>query len=495
MVAEIKPIITIAHAAFAPERSVAFEGLVAELEPQCREFGVPLFIYHDHDAKGSLGPWLRCLEHGAAYPETTHVTFLPDDAILCPHFVKTLLACIKGKPEAILCFQSNHLNSPKVKAPWYTTVDGFTAFGGTMPKAWAAEHLAWRETAIEEGLLVQGDEGVNLWAMATGRLIYKSVPSLVDHDTSMPSKDGNDHHETMSPRRSLVFWPGVALQDVDWSAEPEHLGRTYKGNHWSLVRKLRPEVWDVERMYTAERGGIPVSPVPAVCIVRPTYRESHDIVAKTEPSREAVKFHLGDRGIPVGDITPSGDSLVARMRQRAMHIFMKTEATHLLFWDSDVECLNPECVYEMLQTGHDVIGGAYPFKAAHGRVVVNFLPETLEAVERGETVELPDGCLPVQDLGTGFMLISRKAIAKMMQAFPRLMHLDMGEQVRGEPLWALLDTGVVDGVYLSEDYYFCRLWQSLGGKVYVYAPAKFRHYGLHGFEGGIEKHFELGVKT
>jgi hypothetical protein len=103
----------------------------------------------------------------------------------------------------------------------------------------------------------------------------------------------------------------------------------------------------------------------------------------------------------------------------------------------------------------------------------------------GATFDLPHGCLEVQDAGTGFQLVSRKAIVAMMQAHPELLHWSRSASDLGEPLWALYDTGVVDGVYESEDFMFCRYWQKLGGKVYVYVPATFRHYGTHGFEASL----------
>jgi hypothetical protein len=91
------------------------------------------------------------------------------------------------------------------------------------------------------------------------------------------------------------------------------------------------------------------------------------------------------------------------------------------------------------------------------------------------------------------MLVSRKAIYALMQAHPELLHWSQSTSDRGEPLWALYDTGVVDGIYQSEDYMFCRHWQALGGKVYVHVPSTFRHYGLHGFEGSLMA--QLGLEA
>jgi len=246
-------------------------------------------------------------------------------------------------------------------------------------------------------------------------------------------------------------------------------------------------------MYDAARGG-PVSDTPVVHMIVPSYRESHEIAQRTEPSRNAVFADLNAHGINGMRSTIDGDSLVQRMRQRAMHMFLKSVATHLLWCDLDIEPRDPTCVRKMLASGHDVVAGACPFKDTTGRVVVNFRPETCEMFSRvGENVSIQHGCLEVLDAGTGFQMVSRKAIYQMMAAHPELLHWSRSESDRGEPLWALYDTGVVDGTYESEDFMFCRYWQALGGKVYVYLPATFRHWGTHGFEASVMEQLGLEV--
>lgn len=488
-----KPIIVVTSAAFRPERKAALDRLLAELRPQCNAVGVPLLVHEDHEGKGSLGPWLHVLAEGAAWPDVTHVTYLPDDAILVPHFIEVLLACIEAQPEAVLCFQSNHLDAPKAYeagARWYTTPDGFTAFGGTMPVQWVREHLEWRRTMLRPDVLVQGDEGVNLWAMATGRRIYKSLPSLVDHDLTIPSADGNDADIHKSARRPLVWDAEADLRRIDWGGQVVTLGRTYRGNHWRLVTDVREDKHDaalIEAMYTAARGGRPVSSTPVVSICSPTYRESHEIVRATAASKKAVTVDLLSHGIGVTRTKASGDSLPQRMRQRAVHQFLKSEATHLLWWDADVECVDPTVVRTMLESGHDVVCGAYPFKDTTGRVVMNLWDADVQRFEGGAAV--PEW-LEVEHAGTGFMLVSRRVLVDLMARHPELLHLSMSrDDDRGAPLWAIYDTAIVDMVYLSEDYFFCRLVHDAGGKVWVYTPARFRHYGVAGYEGSVQEQF------
>lgn len=279
---------------------------------------------------------------------------------------------------------------------------------------------------------------------------------------------------------------GITGDPAAWQRAEENFAKRWrmtKPNPWAML-KQPPETWDLAAMYDAHRGA-PVSPTPLVNMVVPSYRETYDIVTRTEPSRLAVIDDLLEHGIDVIRSTIEGDSLVQRMRQRAVHQFLKSPATHLLWCDLDIEARDPACVRKMLASGFDVVAGACPFKSTDRKVVCNLWPADAAAMTDGLELALPHGCLEVQDAGTGFMLVSRTALLRLMQAHPELVHTSMSASDRDEPLWALYDTGVADGVYQSEDFMFCRHWQQLGGKVYVHVPSTFRHYGTHGFEASL----------
>jgi hypothetical protein len=195
-------------------------------------------------------------------------------------------------------------------------------------------------------------------------------------------------------------------------------------------------------MYQAHRSA-PVSDTPVVHMVVPSYRESYEIARLTEPSRTAICEDLTAHGVGVIRSNIDGDSLVQRMRQRAVHRFLKSEATHLLWCDLDIEAIDPTCVRQMLRSGFDVVAGACPLKQPSGRVVCNLWPADVERMTAGSSLELPHGCLEVQDAGTGFMLVSRRALVALMQAHPELLHHSRSSGEEDEPLWALYDTGVV----------------------------------------------------
>lgn len=233
----------------------------------------------------------------------------------------------------------------------------------------------------------------------------------------------------------------------------------------------------IEAAYLAARNGEQVSAKPFVCMLTPAYTAPEVPMLAT---RDMVAIDLDDHGIPSIRITSEGDSLVTRGRHTLMHQFLMTPATHLLFWDADIECLDRTSVRKMLETRHDVIGGAYPFRNGSGGVVCNGLAEQEEAfVDK-------DGCIEVGEIGTGFLLVSRLAIVAMCERYhaETFYRADLMDS-KGEPRWALFDVGIRNGRYLSEDYVFCHRWRDMGGKVYVYTPPIFRHWGKHGHEGHI----------
>lgn len=274
------------------------------------------------------------------------------------------------------------------------------------------------------------------------------------------------------------------------------------GDPFAMVRDTPPSEWDLDAMYRACHA--PIEAEQHVVIVVPEYHEDSYIARVTNPSREAVADDLKAHGIACSFMTPPPDSHVDRMRQRATHQALKHGATHMLWWDLDIECMNPTTVRAMMVTGHDVVAGACPFKNMSGRVVCNVRPEDeMRFRAKSGTVDLPGGCIEVHDAGTGFMMVTRKTLLSMMQHYNELVYLSRGEGDRDEPLWALWDASLVGAEcetwtetlasrgFDTEDYYFCRLWQAMGGKVHIFVPATFRHWGLHPFEGSFVKQWGL----
>jgi hypothetical protein len=205
----------------------------------------------------------------------------------------------------------------------------------------------------------------------------------------------------------------------------------------------------------------------------------------TDASARALDISLGLLG---------QDALITRSRNTLVGQFRRSGASHLLFVDADIG-FTPGDVYRLLAAGKDVAGGLYPLRsqrwtrAALERVDAGEGAATAAYEYVGELTGLPgeDGLAPARYAGTGFLLISRNAIERMVEAYPHLRcrhgHTEGGDASLDEH--ALFDCMIeVDsGLYLSEDFAFCARWRALGGRIWLDTRSTLTHCGMSEFAG------------
>ncbi len=476
------------YAGFDSDRVALAERQLPALKTECEARGYELIVEVGLEDQICTDTWLRSVRR-ADLTDATHVVCLGEDVIRCAHYFDVLEALILAKPNELICGQVNHRGALGLKpnVAWYTTVDGLTMLGAVFPMAFLRDFLAWRDTALEDQSM-PADNQVNMWAATRKRLIHKPLPAVIDHDLTVKSLAGNQHQTESDSvvRSSLGFDAERDLRDRDWNGETVHLGRTYHGNHWNLVYAVKPRYWDIEAMFQVERHGTKRDALH-VMIATPAYVPCENQMAH---SRDLVMRDLAQHQIKVSRNTTEGDSLIARGRHCLVHTFLCSPASHLLMWDSDVEALDPTCVRRMLDSEHPIIAGAYPFRDGSGRVVANLLQSDREAGR----CDIDNGNLKVAAAGTGFLLISRQAIVRMMKAFPELLYECDLPMMFGSPMWALFDTSFTTNErgrkrYLSEDYTFCHRYREIGGDVHIDTEARFRHWGKMGFEGDVARAF------
>ena len=195
-----------------------------------------------------------------------------------------------------------------------------------------------------------------------------------------------------------------------------------------------------------------------------------------------IKFSIiaAKMGINYSIDTMVNESLITRGRNNLVAKFLFNQtATHLMFIDADLG-FDAESILRLLCANQDIVGGVYPMKRIPIRYVINTVPNP---IMQGDLVE-------VSTLGTGFMLIRREVIEKMIAAHPELKYRDnigIGQQY--EPLmYGLFDTMIdPDGNYLSEDWTFCYLWRMMGGKVFADSGIKLDHTGYHKYAGDLDE--------
>jgi len=215
--------------------------------------------------------------------------------------------------------------------------------------------------------------------------------------------------------------------------------------------------------------------------------------------------------------TLANESLITRGRNTLVSFFMENkDATHLFFIDADIE-FNPEDLLRQVAYDKPVVVGAYPKKAINWDSIINAvrnpeLDENSQSIEghssnyvvnfdflkdengnRTPQVQIVDNLVRLKDAGTGFMCIKKEVIQQLMDAHPELKYVnDINVDQKFEPfMYALFDT-MIDPEsrrYLSEDYMFCRLWQNMGGDVYLDPRTALNHVGHYTFRGNIRKLF------
>jgi hypothetical protein len=191
-------------------------------------------------------------------------------------------------------------------------------------------------------------------------------------------------------------------------------------------------------------------------------------------------------GINFRITTLRNESLITRARNILTAMFLDSDCTHLMFIDSDIE-FQPEDMLRALAYDKPIMAGAYPKKALPVQYAINFKfidPETRQ-------IRVENGAVEVLDASTGFFLIKRETIEKMIKAHPELHYRnDSNIDPRlNKYCYALFDTILDpdDNRYLSEDYTFCRRWQKLGGEIWLDPNTKLNHVGSYTFEGDVSQ--------
>jgi len=191
----------------------------------------------------------------------------------------------------------------------------------------------------------------------------------------------------------------------------------------------------------------------------------------------------------------SNEALITRARNGLAEQFLASGATHLLFIDGDM-LFNPTEIINLVRFDVDVVGGVCAKKVINWELVKEFLqanptvdPYQIQTATAetcinfsGDGNDSRPGLMEVKHIGTGCMLIKRDVFVKLKTHVKH--HIDAGRDGKSTPVAKPLyfdcstDAG---GYYLSEDYHFCELWRSIGGKIWAAYGTRLKHVGTHVF--------------
>lgn len=177
------------------------------------------------------------------------------------------------------------------------------------------------------------------------------------------------------------------------------------------------------------------------------------------------------------------ESLIQRARNRIVAEFLASDCSHLLFIDADIG-FTAHAALRLIAHDRPLIGGLYRKKnPARVDFAVNYIPHPEAMAERDDRT----GAMRVENIATGFMLIRRDVIERMVAAYPHLRYRvnpNEGQGAWTEHLFALFDCWIDPGTqtYWSEDYGFCQRWRALGGEVWCDPGLVLQHWGTSCFE-------------
>jgi hypothetical protein len=191
---------------------------------------------------------------------------------------------------------------------------------------------------------------------------------------------------------------------------------------------------------------------------------------------KALQFGVS---VKLGDV--SGCSIITMARNQLVHEFLKSDATELLFIDSDVIATADDILRLMAQSGgKDITAGAYPRRSKDK----NFFADLY--FDENKDLEFDGSLMRLERVGTGFMLIQRHVIEAMVAAHPEWFYDFKGEQVCG-----VFDFQNRDGRYLGEDYLFCDRAREHGFKIHIDVDISLPHVGTEAFENNFREEVVL----
>lgn len=180
-------------------------------------------------------------------------------------------------------------------------------------------------------------------------------------------------------------------------------------------------------------------------------------------------------GVRFTVMTVDKESLITRARNAIISQFHALDDfTHLLFLDGDVY-LSGEDAGRLLSHKKDVIGAPVPLKGRddEGRQLYN----------TGRMLRQEGGLVISDRVGTAVLLLSRAAASALIEDAR-----DRGAVYSTPPghfrsnrelvtQYDVFQVGVVDGEYLSEDFWVCHRLRALDFEIHVDPGIQVRHHG------------------
>jgi hypothetical protein len=172
------------------------------------------------------------------------------------------------------------------------------------------------------------------------------------------------------------------------------------------------------------------------------------------------------------------DSLVMQARNQILTEFRASDATDLIFIDSDIGW-EVGALLRLISHNVPIVAGLYRRKEETVSYTVQFSDR--HAVTRNRET----GLIEVTRVGAGFLRLQRNAIERMIDAYPGLRYSPPHALGETKDRYALFDTSLENGEFRGEDYTFCDRWRAIGGKIWADPEIVLHHIGTMAYTGSL----------
>lgn len=198
----------------------------------------------------------------------------------------------------------------------------------------------------------------------------------------------------------------------------------------------------------------------------------------------------------------TGESLIPRARNAVMAKFYNCKQfSHLFFIDTDIT-FKVETVINLIISNLELCGVSYPKKFINWERTKHLIKNDVSDLqlhnsmsdmnynfeyhknEKGVYLNKIGGFIESKDVPTGFMMIKRIVVDLLVLNFPEYEYQNnvsgYGNNYR---FFDFFKCGVVDNIYLSEDYYFCYLCRKIGIQLFLDVESTLMHTGKYDYLG------------
>jgi hypothetical protein len=197
----------------------------------------------------------------------------------------------------------------------------------------------------------------------------------------------------------------------------------------------------------------------------------------------------------------NGESLIPRARNNIIsYFYQKKEFNYLLFLDTDLQ-FHPSTILNLIISDFEVSGVSYPKKMINWQKVeqhinkkdddflakisdMNYNPVIYEH-EGKSIMKCIKGFVEVKDIPTGCMLIKRSVVDLLVLNYPEKKYMNNVSGYGTYPHFDFFPCGIVDNIYLSEDYYFSKICRDIGIDLYMNPEGYMIHTGKMEYHGKL----------